>query len=285
MRRQPRDSKRRRALKIAGSAALFVLVLVVWAYYLFPIYWLIASSIKTRVDYFSMPPKWFFRPTIEHYAVQFAKPVFVRALKNSLFVTVATVVCSLGLGAWAAYAFARFRFKGSRTLGFGLIVARMMPPIVFVVPLFLMLNSLHLRNTHFGLILIFTTFTLPFSVWMLRSFFEEVPIEIEEAAFIDGASRVQTFFKIVIPLTSPGLAATAVFAALLAWNEFLFALLMGGGDTITLPVFLSGFIGERTTDVGGIMATAVLSVTPPVLFATLVQRNLIKGLTLGAVKG
>ena len=124
----------RRALKIAGGVLLFILVVVVWVYYLFPIYWLITSAFKTRVDYFSIPPRWFFRPTLKYFVELFAKRQFVQALKNSLFITLATVVCSLGLGAWAAYAFARFRFKGSRTLGYALIIARMIPPIVFVVP-------------------------------------------------------------------------------------------------------------------------------------------------------
>jgi multiple sugar transport system permease protein len=161
----------------------------------------------------------------------------------------------------------------------------MMPPIVFIVPLFLMMQTLKLRNSYTGLILIFTTFNLPFTVWMLKSFFEEAPVELEEAAWIDGASRMQALLRIILPLTAPGLAATAVFAALLAWNEFLFALLLGGPETTTLPVFLAGFIGERSVEWGEIMATAVLTVIPPTILVMLVQRNLIKGLTLGAVKG
>ncbi|CAN5707498.1 carbohydrate ABC transporter permease [soil metagenome] len=271
--------------KTLGKLLLIGVVAAVWIFYFFPIYWMVTASLKTRVDMFAIPPKWLFAPTIQYYIESFSNPEFLKAVQNSLTITGATVVLSLFLGGWAAYAFARLRFKGSTALSFSLIIARMMPPIVFIVPLFLLLNTLKLRNTYTGLILIFTTFNLPFTVWMLKSFFEEVPIELEEAAWIDGASRLQALMRIILPLIAPGLAATAVFAALLAWNEFLFALLLGGPDTTTLPVYLSSFIGERNVEWGGIMATAVLTVIPPTILVMLVQRNLIKGLTLGAVKG
>lgn len=279
------QARKSRSSATIGKITLLVLVAAVWIFYFFPIYWMVTASFKTRVDIFAIPPKWLFIPTIQYYLQSFSSPEFLKVVQNSLIITGTTVLFSLILGGWAAYAFARFRFKGSTVLSFSLIIARMMPPIVFIVPLFLMLNTLKLRNTYTGLILIFTTFNLPFTVWMLKSFFEEVPIELEEAAWIDGASRLQALVHIITPLIAPGLAATAVFAALLAWNEFLFALLLGGPDTTTLPVYLSSFIGERDIEWGGIMATAVLTVIPPTILVMLVQRNLIKGLTLGAVKG
>ena len=278
-------ARKSRTSAMIGKITLLILVAAVWIFYFFPIYWMVSASFKTRVDIFAIPPKWLFIPTIQYYLQSFNNPEFLKVVQNSLIITGTTVLFSLILGGWAAYAFARFRFKGSTVLSFSLIIARMMPPIVFIVPLFLMLNTLKLRNTYTGLILIFTTFNLPFTVWMLKSFFEEVPIELEEAAWIDGASRLQALVHIITPLIAPGLAATAVFAALLAWNEFLFALLLGGPDTTTLPVYLSSFIGERNIEWGGIMATAVLTVIPPTILVMLVQRNLIKGLTLGAVKG
>lgn len=280
---QPTD--RIRYFKWLRRTAMFLLVVAVWIFYFFPIYWMVTSSFKTRVDTFSIPPKWLFSPTFQYYLSSFTDPKFMKVLQNSLIITATTVVMSLFFGAWAAYAFARFRFKGSLALSFSLIIARMMPPIVFIVPVYLLFNALKLRNTHIGLILIFTVFNLPFTVWMLKSFFEEVPIELEEAAWIDGASRLQALVRVTLPLIAPGLAATAVFAALLAWNEFLYALLLGGPSTTTLPVFLSGFIGERNVEWGAIMATAVIAVVPPTILVMLVQRNLIKGLTLGAVKG
>ena len=272
-------------LKRVRNVAMFFVVAAVWIFYFFPIYWMVTTSFKTRVDTFSIPPKWIFWPTLQYYISSFTDPKFLKVVQNSLIITGTTVLFSLVLGAWAAYAFARFRFKGSLVMSFSLIIARMMPPIVFIVPLYLLFNSLKLRNTHIGLILIFTVFNLPFTVWMLKSFFEEVPIELEEAAWIDGASRLQAMGRVILPLIAPGLAATAVFAALLAWNEFLFALLLGGPGTTTLPVFLSGFLGERDVEWGDIMATATVAVLPPTLLVMLVQQNLIKGLTLGAVKG
>ncbi len=268
-----------------GQLLIGLVLVSVWLLYMFPVYWMVTSSLKTRVDNFAVPPKFIFMPTIEYFVYTFNNHQFHRAVGNSLFITAMTVVCSLALGGWAAYAFARFRFPGSAALGFSLIIARMMPPIVFIVPLFLMLQALKLRNSHFALILIYTAFSLPFAVWMLRSFFEELPVELEEAAWIDGASRLQTFLYILLPLIAPGLAATAVFTALLAWGEFLFALLLGGPDTTTLPVYLAGFVGERTVEWGEIMSSAVLSIIPPMILFMLVQRNLIKGLTLGAIKG
>lgn len=272
--------------QIVGKLALLLLVIAVWVFYFFPIYWMFTSAIKTRVDSFAIPPKiLFFGPTLQYFTASFGDPRFLKALSNSLVITGATVFLSLTLGIWAAYAFARFRFNGSLLLSFSLIIVRMMPPIVFIVPVYLMFQALKLRNTHIGLILIFTVFNLPFTVWMLKSFLEEVPIELEEAAWIDGASRLRAMWQILLPLTAPGLAATAVFAALLAWNEFLFALLLGGPNTTTLPVYLASFIGERNIDWGAIMANAVIAVLPPTILVMLVQRNLIKGLTLGAVKG
>lgn len=275
-----------RASHMGGRILLWIVVVIVWIFYLFPIYWMLASSLKTQVDDFAIPPIFlFFQPTLDHYLAIFSNKQFLQVLRNSLAITGATVLASLFFGAWAAYAFARFRFRGNLLLSMGLIVARMMPPIVFIVPLYLMLNALKLRNTYWGLIIVFTAFSLPFTVWMLKSFFDEVPLELEEAAWIDGASRLHAFVRIILPLAAPGMAATAVFAALLAWNEFLFALLLGGPDTTTLPVYMASFVGERNIQRGEIMATAVLAITPPVIFVMLVQRNLIKGLTLGAVKG
>ena len=172
----PKRLRQSRAMRTAGLVLLFALVAVIWVFYLFPMYWLVTASLKSRPDLFSMPPKWFFSPTLQYYLNSFQNEEFTRAVRNSLFITAITVICSLSLGSLAAYAFARFKFRAATGLGFSLIIARMVPPIVFVVPLFLMLDRLHLRNTYGGLVLVFTAFNLPFSVWMLRSFFEDVPI-------------------------------------------------------------------------------------------------------------
>jgi multiple sugar transport system permease protein len=246
---------------------------------------MVISSLKLERDLFAVPPKFIFEPTLTFFKQVFADPSFVLALRNSFIITAATTAIVVSLGSLASYAFARFAFKGSGVLSMFLLIIQMMPGIVLIVPLFLLIDSLHLRNTHVGLILVFSTFGLPFTIWILRSFFEEVPRELEEAALIDGATRMQSFFQIIIPLVLPGLAVTTVFAAVGAWNAFLYAMLLGGPATNTLPVFLSSHVMNRDLLWGRVMATGVMVVFPPIFLAMLVQRNLIKGLTLGAVKG
>ncbi|MBA3416164.1 MAG: carbohydrate ABC transporter permease [Chloroflexia bacterium] len=277
-RRRPRRLGERRFLLVA-------LVAAIWAFYLFPLVWLIMMSLKTQIDMFAVPPLFIFAPTFEHYRATFADDNFRDAARNSLIVTAVSMVASLALGALAAYGLARFRFRFGEGLAFGLIVGRMIPPIVFVVPLFLLLNRLGLRNTHLGLILVYTAFNLPFVIWMLRSFFEEVPVELEQAAMIDGASRLRAFWSVTMPLAAAGFAATAVFVAIGSWSEFLFALILTGPDTGTLPVYLATFVGDRTINWGGVASTGVLVILPLVVLGMLVQRNLIKGLTMGAMKG
>jgi ABC-type sugar transport system permease subunit len=168
---------------------------------------------------------------------------------------------------------------------FGLLLARMLPPIVFVVPLFLLYNALGLRNSLPGLAPVYAAFNVPFVVWLMRSFFEEVPIELEEAVMIDGGSRAHSFWHVTLPLAAPGLAATSAFCAMAASGEFLFALILTGPETSTLPIYLASFIADRTIEWGGVTSTGVLVILPLVCFGMLVQRHLIKGLTRGAMKG
>ena len=264
---------------------IIAVVVVVWAFYLFPLLWLVMMSLKTQVDMFAVPPLFIFSPTLENYQATFGDPRFLEAARNSLIVTAVSTAASLVLGALAGYSLARHPTRFSEQLALGLIVGRMIPPIVFVVPLFLLRNRLALRNTYLGLILVYTAFNLPFVVWMLRSFFEEVPPDLEQAAMIDGASRLRAFWTVTLPLAAAGFAATAVFVAIAAWSEFLFALILTGPDTGTLPVHLAAFVSDRAINWGGVAATGVLVIVPLVTLGLLVQRNLIKGLTMGAMKG
>lgn len=266
-------------------ALLVLTVALVWLVFLFPLIWLIMMSLKTQVDMFAVPPLFIFHPTLEHYQATFADRNFRQAATNSLIVTAVSVVASLVLGGMAGYSLARFRSRRSEALALGLIIGRMIPPIVFVVPLFLLFNRLGLRNQHLGLILVYTAFNLPFVVWMLRSFFEEVPVDLEQAAMIDGATRLRAFWTVTMPLAAAGIAATAVFVAIAAWSEFLFALILTGPRTTTLPVHLAAFVSDRAIDWGGVASTGVLVILPLVALGMLVQRNLVKGLTMGAMKG
>jgi multiple sugar transport system permease protein len=268
-----------------ASIGLLLTVMVVWIFYLFPMIWLVMMSLKNQVDIFSRIPVFVFTPTLEHYAEQLTDERFLHALRNSLIVTLTCSVMSMVLGSLAAYSLARFRLRATTTLAVGLLLARMIPPIVFVVPLFLLYNALGLRNSLPGLALVYTAFNVPFVVWLMRSFFEEVPIELEEAVMIDGGSRLQAFWYVTMPLAAPGLAATSVFCAIAAWGEFLFALILTGPETGTLPIYLASFITDRTIEWGGVTSTGVLVILPLVFFGMLVQRHLIKGLTMGAMKG
>jgi len=267
------------------SIGLLLVVFVVWAVYLFPVVWLLMMSIKTQVDIFSRVPLFIFTPTFDSYQKQLTDERFLHALRNSLVVTLVAAFFSMVLGSLAAYSLARFKLRVTTWLAVGLLFARMIPPIVFVVPLFLLYNSAGLRNSLFGLALVYTAFNVPLVVWLMRSFFEEVPVELEEAVLIDGGSRVRAFWHVTMPLAAPGLAATSVFCVIAAWGEFLFALILTGPDTTTLPIYLASFLTDRTVEWGGVMSTGVLVILPLVLFGMLVQRHLIKGLTLGAMKG
>jgi multiple sugar transport system permease protein len=282
---QARVYRTRSRKRVLTSIGLLLVVIAVWMFYLFPIVWLLMMSVKNQVDIFSKVPVIIFRPTLEHYAEQLNDASFLAALRNSLIVALISVVISMVLGSLAAYSLARFRLNVTTWLAVGLLLARMLPPIVFVVPLFLLYNAVGLRNNLLGLGLVYTAFNVPFVVWLMRSFFEEVPVELEEAVLIDGGSRLRAFWYVTIPLAAAGLAATAVFCAIASWGEFLFALILTGPETSTLPIYLASFITDRTIEWGGVTSTGVLVVVPLVLFGILVQRHLIKGLTLGAMKG
>ena len=254
-----------------------------------PVYWMITISFKREVDQFALPPKWFvFAPTLEHYADAFINRSFGQYLFNSLFVAVASTICALVIGTLAAYAVARFRLPWNldRKLALWILSTRMFPAIVTAVPLFLIMRALWLVNTRVSLIIVYTALNLPFVVWMMRGFFAEVPRDLEEAAMVDGDSRMGAFWRVVLPLVAPGLAATAVFCLIVSWNEFLFALVLTQtDDAMTLPVGIAGRVTQYGIKWGAMSAAAVVAMLPILVFALSVQRYLVRGLSLGAVKG
>ena len=254
-----------------------------------PVYWMITISFKREVDQFALPPKWFvFTPTLEHYADAFINRSFGQYLFNSLFIAVASTVCALVIGTLAAYALARFRLPWNldRKLALWILSTRMFPAIVTAVPLFLIMRAVWLVNTRLSLIIVYTGLNLPFVVWMMRGFFAEVPRDLEEAAMVDGDSRMGAFWRVVLPLVAPGLAATAVFCLIVSWNEFLFALVLTQtDDAMTLPVGIAGRVTQYGIKWGAMSAAAVVAMVPILVFALSVQRYLVRGLSLGAVKG
>jgi len=254
-----------------------------------PIYWMITISFKHEIDQFAVPPKWFrFPPTLEHYAEAFLTRSFGQYLFNSLFVAVASTVFALLLGTLAAYALARFRlpYGLDRKLALWILSTRMFPAIVTAVPLFLIMRDLRLVNTKLALVIVYTGFNLPFVVWMMRGFFAEVPRDLEEAAMVDGDSRLGALWRVVLPLLLPGLAATGIFCLIVSWNEFLFALVLTQTDTaMTLPVGIAGRVTQYGIKWGAMSAASVVAIIPILAFALSVQKYLVRGLSLGAVKG
>ncbi len=254
-----------------------------------PVYWMLTISLKREVDQFAVPPRWFFySPTFEHYADAFLNRSFGQYLITSAIVAVSSTLLALSIGTLAAYALARFRLpRGlNRKLSLWILSTRMFPPIVTAVPLFLMMRDLRLLNTRASLIILYTGFNLPFVVWMMRGFFIEVPRELEEAAMVDGDTRLGVLRRVLLPLVSPGLAATAVFCLIMCWNEFLFALVMTQTDAaMTLPVGIAGRVTQYGIKWGAMSAAGVVAMIPILVFAMAVQKYLVRGLSLGAVKG
>jgi multiple sugar transport system permease protein len=268
------------------KAGLLVLALLVA---LAPVYWMITISLKTELDQFAVPPKWFwFTPTLQHYYDAFVTRSFGQYLITSAIVALVSTLCALVIGTLAAYALTRFRlpYNLDRKLSLWILSTRMFPAIVTAVPLFLMMRDLRLLNTKASLIIVYTAFNLPFVVWMMRGFFAEVPRDLEEAALVDGDSRLGALVRVVLPLVSPGLAATAVFCLLVSWNEFLFALVLTQTDaSMTLPVGIAGRVTQFEIKWGVMSAAAVVAMMPIMIFALAMQRYLVRGLSLGAVKG
>jgi multiple sugar transport system permease protein len=256
---------------------------------LVPVYWMATISLKTEVDQFATPPPWLiFSPTLEHYYDAFLSRSFGQYLISSAVVAVASTAMALVVGTLAAYSLARFRlpYGLDNKLSLWILSTRMFPAIVTAVPLFLMMRDLRLLNTRLALIIVYTAFNLPFVVWMMRGFFAEVPRDLEEAALVDGDSRLGALWRVVLPLVTPGLAATAVFCLIVSWNEFLFALVLTQTDAaMTLPVGIAGRVTQYEIKWGVMSAAGVVAIVPILVFALAVQKYLVRGLSLGAVKG
>ncbi|MCE7983850.1 MAG: carbohydrate ABC transporter permease [Caldilinea sp. CFX5] len=272
------------------TTLLFWLVVVVIAFYtLFPFYWAVVSSLTPASQLFSTPVRYFpAEPTFSSYMTVFNQPAFRRALLNSVIVAGTTVLLSLAIGSFGAYALGRLNFRGKTLVLYTILSMTMFPAIAILGSLFTMVRSLGIYNTPYALILTYMTFSLPFTVWVLSNFFKSLPLELEQAAYVDGATTFQTFYMILLPLTAPGLVTTGLLAFISAWNEFLYALTFTVGDTArTVPVAIALFAGEQEFEIpwADIMAAAVVVTVPLVVLVLFFQRRLVEGLTAGAVKG
>jgi multiple sugar transport system permease protein len=265
-----------------------MLIMLLWV--LFPFYWAFINSLKHPSDVFR-PGAWVpwltFNPTLDTWISSLSQREIRRALLNSTMISVGAATVATVLGTLAAYALARFRFQtvnnGSLTLWF--LSQRILPPVVVVIPFFLILSSLGGTDTIWGLILLNATFTLPFPVILLSQMFRELPMELEEAAYVDGASRYQAFARIALPLVMPGLVAVWIICLAFSWNEFLFALTLTSKDAIPMPVIIAGAQHTRGVQFHEVGVRVLLTMLPPTVLALVAQRYIVRGLTLGAVKG
>jgi len=270
----------------AGRFAAYVLLVLAVTAALFPLFWTFSTSIKNRIASFAMPPRFFnFTPTLKNYRKLFATDSFWQVVWNTVFITVTSTIISVAVGTLAAYALARHRrFPGRRPFEATLVLVRALPGVVLIVPIYQLATRLGVYDNRWALILIYATINLPFAVWLMTGFIDQIPAEVEESARTDGASGLKLFAFVVFPLASPGIVATSIFVALLSWNEFLIPVLLAGEASKTLPVYISGFISARTLDWGPMAAASALAIIPIAVFTALIQRRLVTGLSSGAVK-
>lgn len=266
-----------RLLHLAGLAAVLLGAL-------FPFYWMVSSSLKDQSDLLASPPVWLFTPTLSNYADIFADNRVVNGVTNSLVVAGVTTLVSLVLGTPAAYALARFEFRGKADLWFWFISNRMISPIVLALPVYLLARSLDLLDTYTVLILIYLTFNLPIAVWICTDQFRSIPPELEQAARLEGASQFHIFWRIYLPLGLPGVVVSAIFSFIFSWNELLYALVLTRRAAVTAPVAATSFMTGYELPWGKIMATGTVIVLPVTIFALLVSRHMVRGLTMGATK-
>ena len=264
-----------RIASVFGVAIAFI--------FLLPVAWIVSLSLRSPADALSLGT---FEPTLDNYrAVLLEDEAFLRGLLNSAVVAVASTTLGLLAGVPAAYALARLRFRGKQGLGRFILSTRMAPPAAMVIPLYVLYFRLDLIDTRIGLVLLHGAFNVSLVAWMMRGFFADVPEELEEAARVDGATRIGAFLRVTLPLAAPGLAVTVVFALLASWNEFVFAMMLAGGGARTAPASIAQFVTFRAVVWGKLASASVLTALPIVAAVLLAQRRLVRGLTSGAVKG
>lgn len=273
-----------RLLNTISRIVIYALVILAVILSVAPILFLLITSFKEPQLTFAIPPVWVFKPTLQNYREVLAGGTFGRYFLNSLVVALSTTAIALMLGALAAYGFSRFRFRGSFWLRMSVLVPQMLPPITIIVPLYVLFNGMDLIDDRRALIISYLTFTIPLCIWMMIGFFDDVPVELEESAMIDGCTRLGALVRISLPITAPGLSATAILSFLYCWNEFLYAAILTGRDARTLPVTITSFMTNKAILWGRIAASGSMVLIPVLIFALLAQRYLVRGLARGAVK-
>lgn len=259
------------------------LLLTVWA---FPVIWGILTSFKTERDVLAYPPVWIFTPTLDNYrAVLSGADSILPNLWSSIVVSSTATLLTMLFSVPAAYAIARLKYPGKQTSGFYVLVTQMLPPVGLVIPYYLVLQHIGGLDTYSGLILIFLTFSLPFAIWLMVSYFEDIPLEMEEAALLDRAGRLRALWYVILPQVRGGIAVTTIFVFLNSWNEFMFSVLLGGNRVRPVTVAMFNFISVEQTQWARLAAAAIVAMAPVILIGLAAQRHIVKGLTVGAVKG
>lgn len=272
----------------AGRPVRVIIVVISLIVILFPLYWLIANSLRTKTDYLANPPILFNAPvTFQNYQKNLVENGIYKQFANTFVVAAVSTVIAVVFGSMAAYSTVRGRIAKKIRNFFGLwfMIQKMYPAIATAIPVYLVMRNLRLIDTRFALIIMNTSFNLPLVIWLMMGFFEQIPLELEESAKIDGANFVQRFFRIVFPVTTPGIIASAILAFVGAWNEFLFAVILSVNRSKTLPVVIAGFITDRGLEWGPMAATAVITLLPILVVVWALQKNFVQGLAMGAVKG
>ena len=272
---------RRRRIPVSRIVVLTLFLIFVLA----PLYWVFVTSIKPSDDYLAVPPVWFpDHPTMVHFTAALFDYRGLQGLVNSLIISISATALSCLVGTLMAYSLARFN-TGGQHLSFWVLSQRFLPPIAIILPLFLNYRLVGLQDTHFGLILAYTVFTLPVSVWMMFAYFRSMPRSLEEAALVDGCTRWTAFWRVAVPLAAPGIVAAAVFTFIACWTEFFFALVLTSRNAFTLPTVFRAFLSFQGAQYGEASALAIVSLVPSIVLGVLVQKHLVRGLTLGALRG
>ena len=272
-------ARRRKVLLTVVSAV----ILVVWA---FPIVWAVVVSLKSEAEVLAYPPRIVFTPTLDNFRdALFGGFSILPSFFTSFVVASATTALTILFAVPAAYAFARLRLRGKRIIGFYTLVTQMIPPVGLVIPYYLILNKIGWLDTYQGMVTVFLTFSLPFAIWLMVSYMEDIPREMEEAAFLDKANRLQTLWHVILPQVRGGIAVTVIFVFLNAWNEFLFAVQLGGNTVRPVTVAMYNFVSVEQTLWAKLAAAALIAMLPVVIIGIAAQKQIVKGLTVGAVKG
>lgn len=266
--------------RILIFAAIIITLLITFV----PYFWMILSSFKTRVDLLSTTPKWIFSPTLENFPDVFIGREFLKYSINSIIIAVSSLIISLLIGVPCAYAISRFDFQAKGHFFFYILSTRMAPPVAFALPMYILFSKFQILGTHAAVILAHITITLSFIIWIMKGFFDDIPVELEQAAMVDGYTIFGAFKNVILPIVKPGIVATSLFSFIFSWNEFLFALVLGGSDARTLPAAFPGLVTPHGTFWGQLSAAGTVVTIPVIILAFILQKHLVRGLSFGAVK-